>query len=78
MKDTHRWTCWRESSDDYKESLGFERDVVSCLYENELIGGYYFINLRTSEIHLFYNLQLFYWHFLEILWVFIFLVLYFS
>merc|ERR1712028_289114 len=36
-----------------------------------------FINLRVSEIHLFYNLQLFYWHFLEILWLFIFLVLYF-
>merc|ERR1739848_679766 len=29
---------------------------------------YYFVNLRISEIHLFYNLQLFYWHFLEILW----------
>ena len=36
----------------------------------------YFISLRTSEIHLFYNLQLFYWHFLEILWLFIFLVFY--
>ena len=36
----------------------------------------YFLNLRTSEIHLFYNLQLFYWHFLEILWLFIFLVFY--
>merc|ERR1712151_1048536 len=35
-----------------------------------------FFNLLTSEIHLFYNLQLFYWHFLEILWLFIFLVLY--
>jgi cytochrome c oxidase subunit 3 len=35
-----------------------------------------FISLRISEIHLFYNLQLFYWHFLEILWLFIFLVLY--
>merc|ERR1712014_159429 len=34
-----------------------------------------FINLRVSEVHLFYNLQLFYWHFLEILWLFIFLVL---
>ena len=38
----------------------------------------YFLNLRTSEIHLFYNLQLFYWHFLEILWLFIFLVFYSS
>ena len=33
-------------------------------------------NLRTSEILLFYNLQLFYWHFLEILWLFIFLFLF--
>jgi len=31
-----------------------------------------FINLRTSEIHSVYNLQLFYWHFLEILWLFIY------
>ena len=38
----------------------------------------YFLNLRTSEIHLFYNLQLFYWHFLEFLWLFIFQVFYFS
>merc|ERR1711971_1278035 len=37
-----------------------------------------FINLRVSEVHLFYNLQLFYWHFLEILWLFIFLVFYKS
>merc|ERR1712061_949867 len=34
----------------------------------------YFMGLRVSEVHLFYNLQLFYWHFLEILWLFIFLV----
>merc|ERR1711981_1308925 len=32
--------------------------------------------LRVSEVHLFYNLLIFYWHFLEILWLFIFLVLY--
>merc|ERR1711898_6448 len=32
--------------------------------------------LRVSEVHLFYNLQIFYWHFLEILWLFIFLFLY--
>merc|ERR1712012_1049781 len=32
----------------------------------------YFLSLRVSEIHLFYNLQLFYWHFLEFLWLFIF------
>merc|ERR1711870_55153 len=36
----------------------------------------YFLGLRVSEVHLFYNLQLFYWHFLEILWLFIFLVFY--
>merc|ERR1711948_111459 len=32
--------------------------------------------LRVSEVHLFFNLQLFYWHFPEILWLFIFLFLY--
>jgi cytochrome c oxidase subunit 3 len=36
-----------------------------------------FVSLRLSEIQQFYNLQLFYWHFLEILWLFIFLVLYY-
>merc|ERR1712066_1000909 len=40
-------------------------------YKNE-----YFLSLRVSEIHLFYNLQLFYWHFLEFIWLFIFLVFY--
>merc|ERR1712183_1090987 len=52
---------------------------LSCLffwgcsfpYKNE-----YFLSLRVSEIHLFYNLQLFYWHFLEFLWLFIFQVFY--
>merc|ERR1712084_111754 len=39
---------------------------------------YYFVSIRVSEVHLFYNLQLFYWHFLEILWLFIFLVFYSS
>ena len=34
------------------------------------------ITLRTSEIHLFYNLLFFYWHFLEILWFYIFLFFY--
>merc|ERR1711950_34924 len=37
----------------------------------------YFLSLRVSEIHLFYNLQLFYWRFLEFLWLFIFQVFYF-
>merc|ERR1711981_1191818 len=37
-----------------------------------------FLSLRVSEVHLFFNLQLFYWHFLEFLWLFIFLVFYKS
>ena len=37
---------------------------------------FHFLFLRASEILLFSNLQLFYWHFLEILWLFIFLVFY--
>ena len=52
------------------------QDIISAdsgTFQNE-----YFLNLRTSEIHLFYNLQLFYWHFLEFLWLFIFQVFYFS
>merc|ERR1712146_136700 len=35
-----------------------------------------FFLLRLSEVHLFYNLQIFYWHFLENFWLFFFLVLY--
>merc|ERR1711970_1105579 len=34
------------------------------------------VTIRSSEVHLYYNLQVFYWHFLESLWLFIFLVLY--
>ena len=34
--------------------------------------------LRASDIHLFYNLQVLYWHFLELLWLFIYLILYLS
>merc|ERR1711941_194149 len=44
-----------------------------CSYPHKI---YYFVNLRSSEVHLFYNLGNFYWHFLEILWLFIFLFLY--
>merc|ERR1712113_536450 len=29
----------------------------------------YFLNLRVLGVHLFYNLQHFYWHFLEFLWL---------
>merc|ERR1712100_333289 len=32
--------------------------------------------IRVSERYLFYSLQLIYWHFVEVLWLFIFLVLY--
>merc|ERR1739838_1095288 len=45
----------------------------SCSFPNKIIR---FLTLRVSEVHLFYNLLLFYWHFLEILWLFIFLVFY--
>merc|ERR1711979_89587 len=34
----------------------------------------YFLSLRVSEIHLFYNLQLFSWHFLEFFCFFFFRV----
>merc|ERR1711929_50901 len=34
----------------------------------------YNLLLGVSEIHLFYNLQIFYWHFVEVLWLFIFLL----
>ena len=43
---------------------------------SELLVVFLYLNLRSSEIHLFYNLGDFYWHFLEILWLFIFLVFY--
>jgi len=43
---------------------------------SELLFVFLYFNLRSSEIHLFYNLGDFYWHFLEILWLFIFLFLY--
>ena len=46
-----------------------------CLFRVSSVDELLFF-LRTSEINLFYNLQVFYWHFLEILWLFIFLVLY--
>merc|ERR1711941_34539 len=47
----------------------------SCSFPLKIV---YLLGLRVSEVHLFYNLQLFYWHFLEILWLFIFLVFYKS
>ena len=34
--------------------------------------------IRISERYLFYYLQLIYWHFIEILWLFIFIIFYFS
>merc|ERR1711953_414274 len=47
----------------------------NCSFPSKVLS---FLNLRVSEIHLFYNLGNFYWHFLEILWLFIFLVLYLN
>merc|ERR1712140_159347 len=52
---------------------------LSCLFFGVvvfLLKMNIFLSLRVSEIHLFYNLQLFYWHFLEFLWLFIFQVFY--
>ena len=56
-------TAWRSHK---KLMLKTKTQRISFLY----------LNLRSSEIHLFYNLGDFYWHFLEILWLFIFLFLY--
>merc|ERR1712190_483283 len=43
-------------------SCSFPSKRISCV-----------ITLRVLEVHLFYNCLLFYWHFLEILWLYIFL-----
>merc|ERR1711976_345221 len=45
----------------------------SCSFQEKI--SLFFV-LLISETHLFSNLQLFYWHFVEILWIFIFLVFY--
>ena len=68
-----RYETTRQSLPSSRMSSSMSQEYESERKESE---NYKFINLRTSEIHLFYNLQLFYWHFLEILWIFIFLVFY--
>merc|ERR1711901_6199 len=57
--------------------LHFFHLVVGLFLVSLFFLGFYFpskvfviLNLRSSEVHLFYNLQNFYWHFLEILWLF--------
>merc|ERR1711976_1161288 len=45
----------------------------SCSFPKKICSSTF---IRVSEINLFSNLQLFYWHFVEILWIFIFLVFY--
>merc|ERR1711862_833206 len=45
----------------------------SCSFSSKSVT---FKSLRISEVNLFYSLQIFYWHFVEVLWLFIFLVLY--
>ena len=67
--------CWLLTSLSISKKKGI-CEPNYCLLNFNLITSEYFLNLRTSEIHLFYNLQLFYWHFLEFLWLFIFLVFY--
>ena len=61
----------------YSRTVGpLEESRDQIKKENEMKGVNNFLNFRILEIHKFYNLQLFYWHFLEILWLFIFLVFY--
>ena len=50
--------------------------VTDLTYDNKCIGINIILLLRISPIHLFYNLQLIYWHFVERLWLFIYIVLY--
>merc|ERR1711894_447699 len=45
----------------------------SCSFPSKIL---LFVNLRVSEVILFSVFLFFYWHFVEILWVFIFLVFY--
>jgi heme/copper-type cytochrome/quinol oxidase subunit 3 len=45
----------------------------SCSFPSKIL---LFAFFRVLEVHLFYSSLLFYWHFLEILWLFIFLVFY--
>merc|ERR1712127_118350 len=45
----------------------------SCSFPSKICN---FVNLRVSEVILFSNFLFFYWHFVEILWTFIFLVFY--
>ena len=58
--------------------VGFMRPADTILYHQVSLSFpiLFILILRIPEIHLFYNLQDFYWHFLEILWLFIFLFLY--
>ena len=56
---------------------------LTGLHFFHLVVGFFLLSLRIlvnrskqvrlSDVHLFNNLQVFYWHFLEILWIFIFL-----
>merc|ERR1712060_268078 len=45
----------------------------SCSFPSKIMSNK---SLRVSEVHLFYFLFLLYWHFLELLWLFIFQVFY--
>ena len=43
---------------------------------NLSLKGIFLLNIRITEWYLFYYLHLIYWHFIEILWLFIFIILY--
>ena len=70
-----------------KNTLSYKPWIVEILLEDLLlvvkgqpnlpdIGLEINLLLIISPIHLFYNLQLIYWHFVERLWLFIYIVLY--
>ena len=72
---------WKEESTNRSSMSHVSQGVNLLCREGNSQPGHWrtdplFLNLRSSEIHLFYNLGDFYWHFLEILWLFIFLFLY--
>merc|ERR1712079_687035 len=59
-------------------SLEFSLEFFTFFSLFSFIHAWTFISLQIKEFQIKSELQLFYWHFLEILWIFIFLVFYFS
>merc|ERR1712079_522287 len=59
-------------------SLEFSLEFFTFFSLFSFIHAWTLISLQIKEFQIKSELQLFYWHFLEILWIFIFLVFYFS